>query len=234
MLKKRNGDFNFFTKDGKIDTSHPDWKSYLQERENKTGGKVNLQKALKSSGMVQPDNDPMDLLSPRQGKGTGKEKADEDIKNGFGGWSREHALTGGYNPNGVIPTTPGQLKSLTDVVRMNLEMRIRLGDLMDRKIVDSYIEKIAQGIKQFVDLGRSVSNQICHKLDRMGMEKEVEKIIGKKVSIIIEQIIKTCNSVGSGNYEIPSAKKKKTIKKKTAAKKKTITKKAPAKKVKKK
>lgn len=183
MFKKKNGNYNFFTDSGKIDTSHQDWKSYLDDKTHKQ----------KSEGMKSADNNPDAKRENKAGKKSGKEKEDGTGKKEASGWQREHALTGGFNPGGFYPTNPGQLKALTDVTRMNLEMRIKLGELIERNLFDSYIEKIAQGIMQLVNLGRSVSSGICQKLDRMGMEKEVEKIIARETKKIIEHIIDECN-----------------------------------------
>ena len=82
---------------------------------------------------------------------------------------------------------------MTDIVAKNLEMRIKLGDLIQREILDYYMDTITQCMQLLVDFGRGVSSSICHKLDRMGMEKDVEKIINPEIKKIIEQIIRTCN-----------------------------------------
>lgn len=205
MYRRGNSNYCFFTPDGKVDISHPDWRTYLDDKSHKRlkvaevrPGKKKKQikiievKSEKKSGKnnsVRKDRVKSEVKSSK-GKVVEEKK---ELKEGQ--WQREHALTGGYDPAGFYPTNPGQLKSLTDVTRMNLEMRVRLGDLIERNIVDTYIDKIAQGVKQFVDLGRSVSSQICQKLDRMGMEKEVEKITNEKVKKIIEQIQDICNKV---------------------------------------
>lgn len=218
MYHKNNGDYAFFVLDGKkvrIDSSHPDWLDYV-----KNNRKVKRQGNSQGKQIV--DNDPVGLLSPKTGQQSGQEKVNAMQEKAGQEWKREHSLTGGYNPAGFYPQNPAQLKSLTDVTRMNLEMRIRLGELMDRAVVDSYIEKIAQGVMQFVNLGRSVSSQVCHKLDRMGMEKEVEKIVNPKVKNIIEQIIKTCNGVLGKEVKVrkvrKQAGKKKPVGKKDVAK----------------
>jgi len=206
MFHKNNSMYSFFTPDGKIDTSHPDWETYQQERKSSTWGIKSAEK--KAVGVNERKSE----------DGAGKKKSDGKVDEKDSGWRREHALTGGYNPAGFYPTNPGQLKSMTEVTRMNLEMRIKLQEYIQKDIVDSYIDRIAQGINQFVNLGRTVSNPICQKLDRMGMEKEVEKIIGGKVKGIIEQIIKICNNV-SGKEFIPAVdeniaeKKKRKLKK---------------------
>jgi hypothetical protein len=173
MYKKGNSTFAFFTPDGQVDSSHPHWLAYLKDRGAKSGN----------------DN------SQRSGK---KKREDKDEKESSllkaSGWDRDHALTGGYDPALFVPTTAAQLKALTDIVARNLEIRIKLGDLLPREVVDLYLDSIAQGVNQFVALGRSVSTDICEKLDRVGMEREIEKMINPKVKNIIDQIIKACNN----------------------------------------
>ena len=112
----------------------------------------------------------------------GKKNSDDERTK----WNREHALTGGYDPSIFYPQNPAQLKSLTDIVAKNLEMRIKLGDLIQREILDYYMDTITQCMQLLVDFGRGVSSAICHKLDRMGMEKDVEKIINPEIKKIIE------------------------------------------------
>lgn len=110
-------------------------------------------------------------------------------------WNRKNSLTGGYDPSMFVPTNPSQLKALTDIAAKSLEMRIKLGEYIHRDIVDSYIDKISKEINQFVYLGRSISKRVCEKLDRIGMEKEFEKIINKEVEEIIERIINVCQKI---------------------------------------
>jgi hypothetical protein len=173
MFKREKSTFAFFTKDGQVDSSHPHWLAYLKDRGAKSGNNN----------------------SQRPGK---KKREDKDEKESSlpkaSGWDRDHALTGGYDPALFVPTTAAQLKALTDIVARNLEIRIKLGDLLPREVVDLYLDNIAQGVNQFVALGRSVSTDICEKLDRVGMEREVEKMINPKVKNIIEQIIESCNN----------------------------------------
>jgi hypothetical protein len=179
MFKKGNSSFGFFTPDGKVDSSHPHWADYLEERKNKSG----------------PGIKPAVNNSQKSGKIKSEDKSGKKSPAESGsGWDRDHALTGGFDPAMFTPSNPAQLKALTDIVARNLEIRMKLGDLIPREIVDSYINRISHGVNQFVALGRSVSTDICEKLDRVGMEREVEKMINPKIKSIIEQIIESCNN----------------------------------------
>lgn len=183
MFRKDNSQYNFFTPDGKVDSSHKDWKQYLSDRSDKgaRSGNKNPVKENKPHGQ--------DKLKSEKQKN--KQTRDEpDNKK----WSAEHALTGGYDPAMFYPSGPAQLKSLTDIVAKNLEMRIKLGELIPRDMLDNYMDSISQCMQLFVEVGRMVSGTICNKLDRKGMEKEVEKIINPEIKKIIEQTIKICGS----------------------------------------
>jgi hypothetical protein len=185
MFKKGVSQFRFFTDDGKVNSSHPDWLTYLDERRTKSNG----------GGSRSVKNNPQPHNDRQRGDELGKQKRGRDDKpQPAAGWSREHALTGGFDPSQFVPTNTSQLKSLTDIVARNLEIRMKLGDLIPRSMVDLYIDRIGQGLNQFVSLGRSVSSDICEKLDRVGMEREIEKMINPKVKAIIEQIIESCNN----------------------------------------
>ena len=188
MFKKDNSSFRFFTLDGKVDTSLPDWKSYLDSRTDSRGrGPAKL---TTTDGTNSDKKKPQTTARDKRGEGERKDSAVPHAS----GWDREHALTGGYDPAQFVPTNTAQLKALTDIVARNLEVRIKLGDLIPREMVDQYLDRISQGVNQFVTLGRSVSTDICEKLDRVGMEKEVEKMINPKIKVIIEQIIESCNN----------------------------------------
>ena len=182
LFKKDVSPYNFFTPDGKVDTSHNDWKIYLDDRSNKTQNNV---KPVRQSAEKNTQRKDKQQTEDKPGK---KNPDDDRTK-----WNREHALTGGYDPSIFYPQNPAQLKSLTDIVAKNLEMRIKLGDLIQREILDYYMDTITQCMQLLVDFGRGVSSAVCHKLDRMGMEKDVEKIINPEIKKIIEQIIRTCN-----------------------------------------
>lgn len=181
MCKKDNSQFRFFTSEGKVDTSSPDWTAYLESRTNgiRRGPVPKL-----------VENNPQERPAKKRRDEVGKESS---VPRAYG-WDREHSLTGGFDPAQFVPTNPAQLKSLTDIVARNIEMRIKLGDLISREIVDSYISKIQQCVTQFVSLSRSVSTDICEKLDRVGMEREVEKMINPKIKSIIDQIVEACNN----------------------------------------
>jgi hypothetical protein len=206
MFKKKNSQYNFFTPDGKIDTSHPDWDIYL--RNNKVGKKKQAGPVVQSV-----KNNSQRVSKPKKQEKENAKERDEPPEKKDSGWKREHALTGGYNPGMFYPETPSQLKSLTEISRMNMEMRMKLMELIPREMVSSYIDTIARGVMQFVNLGRLVSSDICNKLDRKGMEKSVEKIINPAVRDIIEQIIKTCNSITGNDYEITQSSEKRGRKK---------------------
>lgn len=188
MLKKGMSQYNFFTPDGKVDISHADWQSYLSDRQDKSKSKKGVEtekeKEMKPTPVSGKDNkNPKSKPKPDR-----QESADDKKK-----WSADHALTGGYDPGMFYPGNPSQLKALTDIVAKNLEMRIKLGELIPRDMLDSYMDSISQCMQLFVEVGRIVSGTICNKLDRKGMEKDVEKIINPEIKKIIEQTISVCN-----------------------------------------
>ena len=187
MFKKDNSPFRFFTPEGKVDISSADWKSYLESRSDKTGVKIQNNKTEGSNSAK--NNSHKEKITKSQDINKALKSAPAS-----NGWDREHSLTGGYDPAQFVPSNPAQLKSLTDIVARNLEIRMKLGDLIPREMVDQYIDRISQGINQFVALGLAISTGICEKLDRVGMEREVEKLINPKIKSIIEQIIEACNN----------------------------------------
>lgn len=189
----KNKHVGFFTDDGKVNASHPDWLTYLEERRTKSNSGSAMKSATAKSGAKSGKNNPQTNDNRQRGDDVGKQKRGQGEIQKASGWSREHSLTGGFDPAQFVPTNTSQLKALTDIVARNLEMRIKLEELVSREVLDSYIDIISGCMQLFVDLPRTVSSPICHKLDRMGMEKDVEKIIGPEVKKIIEQIVKACN-----------------------------------------
>lgn len=170
--------YNFFTEDGQIDINHPDWQSYCDEKAEKgsrSGDKKKIVKATKQKGKTK--------------------SVKKQVEKKQTSYSRDHSLTGGYDPSMFVPTNPSQLKALTDIASKSLEMRIKLGEYIPREMADIYFDKIGKEINQFVYLGRAISKTVCEKLDRIGMEKEVEKIINKECKIIIERIKDACNKI---------------------------------------
>lgn len=103
----------------------------------------------------------------------------------------EHALTGGVNINNIIPTSLREMKVFSDITKNNIEIRIRLGELVDRKIVESKIGALGQSIQMFVDQSRRVAPIIAAECGVVGMEKAIEKILGLDTQKIMQAIKKS-------------------------------------------
>lgn len=181
MCKKDNSQFRFFTPEGKVDTSSPDWTAYLESRTNGIR-RGPIPKLAENNSQERPAKKRRDEV----GKESGVSRAS--------GWDREHSLTGGFDPAQFVPTNPAQLKALTDIQARNLEMRIKLSEYIHRDIIDHYMDLISQNMQLFVEVGRMVSGTICNKLDRRGMEKDVEEIIGPEITKLVEQTKRICNN----------------------------------------
>lgn len=188
-MRKANSQYNFFTDSGSVDINSKDWKTYIADRKSKNGA---------GQGGNPTDNNLQVPGKKKSGDKSGKKKVLEIENHEDSGqikYSTDHALTGGYDPAMFYPTNPSQLKSLTDIVAKNLEMRIKLGEYIHRDIVILYVEKISQEVQQIINLGRSVSQDICEKLDRLGQHTEVEKIINAKTEKLRDGIVNKCNSI---------------------------------------
>ena len=191
MCKNDNGQFRFFTDEGKVNTASPDWKAYLESRSNRTGQSYSHSgKPATGKGINSADNNSQATGKKKRGDEVGKQSSVGRAT----GWDREHSLTGGFDPAQFVPTNAAQLKALTDIQARNLEMRIKLGEYFHREILDHYMDSISQNMQLFVEVGRMVSGTICNKLDRRGMEKDVEGIINKEITKLIEQTKRVCNN----------------------------------------
>lgn len=185
---KEKGTYNFFyettTKSGKIkymvDIDHPHWESYLLERNN--GKSKNIEKKEISKKHKKE----------KKIKTNPKNKLKKEKKN-ISDEQKIHSLTGGVDPSTCDLRTTADVKRLTEITKMNLEMRIKLGEYIKREIMDYYLDLISHNIASvFVNLGRSVSEDICTELERIGFERKVEEIISKPVAKGIESIQKAC------------------------------------------
>ena len=188
--------YNFFVMDGKkqkINADHPQWKSYLDDKrvsnglsggENSGSEQPAEKKAVKKSkskSSTKQSKKKVVVKSKTQNREKLLQKEHPKQKN---------ALTGGYDPSLMIPTSPQQLKSLTDIQEKNINMRVKLSELIDIEMVVSILEVVARDIGSFRNLGRKVSTLICSKLDCVGMEKIVEAVIDPEVASIIKMIKK--------------------------------------------
>ncbi|PKL40769.1 MAG: hypothetical protein CVV44_03945 [Spirochaetae bacterium HGW-Spirochaetae-1] len=84
------------------------------------------------------------------------------------------------------PTSLKELKTYTEVQLKAIEMQEKLGNLVRRDIIESRLREMGQSIQMFVDLGRRTSTRICQKVERVGMEKEIEKIINEEVKKLVQ------------------------------------------------
>ena len=171
--------YNFFVEDGgkiKIDTNHPHWKTYLNERGQDGSGRAGKKEIEKK------------ILKP-QGKQGKKKQPSKKLDTGTAKSRQKNALTGGFDPNNYVPHGIADIKRLTEIQKLKLEMAARTGELFDRDLLTPIIDAITQTIQAyFVDMPRKVSSKICRKLDRVGMEKEVEKILVEPIARGIREV----------------------------------------------
>ena len=165
ILKKQN--YNFFV-GNQVNINHPDWEIYLNERDSNGGARKKEidEKIIKPQGRQgkkKPPGKVIDIRSVRS--------------------RQKNAFTGGFNPDDYIPHGIQDIKRLTEIARLKLEMMVRTGDLVDRDLLTPILDEIGQTIQAyFVDLPRKVSGKIAKKLDRVGMEKTIEGILMEPVA----------------------------------------------------
>lgn len=204
---KKAGTYNFFIEDGKkvkIDIDHQDWKSYLHER--KTNGnnsvKNNVVKAEKKK--TEPKATKKKTVKKSSIKATAKPKAKSKAKSKKKKESerQKNSLNGGVDLANYVPQNIADVKRLTEIQKLNLEMRVRLGELIEKEMVISILNEIGQNIQShFVDLPRRVSELICQKLERVGMEKEVEQIISDPFEVGIKSLKLVCQKTTKVEYD---------------------------------
>lgn len=88
------------------------------------------------------------------------------------------------------PMSLKDLKRFVQVQLMQIEMHAQTGNLLPREEVAHHVQELGRHIQQFVDLGRRVSGRICQKLERTGMEREVEKIVNEEMRRTIQEFKK--------------------------------------------
>jgi hypothetical protein len=181
---KKKGTLNFFCNDNgkmKINTDSADWKDFISDKGVQVSGQG---RADKSSGQKIIDGGGGD---PGGKKSGGKIQGEESETP-----RQKYALTGGYNVDDMFyPSSIQQLKQYTEIRKLEIEMRVRLGNLVEAELVEKILQAIGQKIQShFVDLPRRVSEAVCRKLDCVGMEKEVEKIISDPVARGIAEVKK--------------------------------------------
>lgn len=193
---KKSGTYNFF-EGTNVNTDHQDWKSYLHER--KTNGnnsvKNNLVKAENNKSESAESKKKTAKKSSAKAKAKSKAKSKSNSKKSDvekkESERQKNSLNGGVDLANYVPQNIADVKRLTEIQKLNIEMRVRLDELIELEMMVSAMSAISQNIQgHFVDLGRRVSNKICKKLDRQGMEKEVEKIINPVVARGIQEIKK--------------------------------------------
>ena len=162
-----------FMVDGQVDKDHPDWKCYL------AGVDPGTAPAKKTSAKKSKP-----VRGPEAGKKiVAKKKPIPKLK------SNVVKQNISYNKNEYQNLSLRDRKIYTEIQKMNIEIHARLGELIDRKIIKQKIEAIGQAIQSsFVDYARRVSPRITSKLKAIGMEKEVEKIIGKDMQEGLQEV----------------------------------------------
>jgi hypothetical protein len=78
---------------------------------------------------------------------------------------------------------------MVEVQAKKLDMEIKLGNLIEREIVITALESVGNVIQSnLVDLPRKQSGKIARKLKRLGMEKEIEKILSEPIAKAIQEV----------------------------------------------
>lgn len=180
----KSGTYNFF-ENGKVNLESDSWRSYMHERD------------LKSNRVEQKK--PTENNKTESGKTEKQKKPGKKIRKQEAEFKQKNALTGGFSPHDFPAVNIADVKRLTEIEKLNIEMRVRLDELIEINMIISVMDSVSQNIQaHFVDLGRRVSNKICKKLDRVGMEKEVEKIINP----VVEKGIIEMKKIMSDSVEV--------------------------------
>jgi len=198
---KKSGNYSFFS-GGKVDIDSDSWKSYLHERESMTGEKIkqSVSAKIKLDNVTGNDKDyaikkskilkRIQVAQQSDKKKLLKSKLSDAEIHAYDE-KQEHALTGGFNPDNYIPKNLADIERYAKISNLQMQMRIRLGELIERDLVETVIDIFQQNIQShFVDLPRRVSGLICKKLDRVGAEKEIEKILTGPIAKGISEIKK--------------------------------------------
>jgi hypothetical protein len=187
---KKKKTYNFFV-GTKVDIDSSSWNSYLQSRKS-NGAKVEVKSQLKDEYEKESKHEDSEVLGEEK-----EQKKDYSVKSAAA--RQENALTGGYDPGMYVPGSIADIKKLTEIEKLRIEMEVRLNNLIDREMVISIIETMSQAIQgHFVDLGRRTSSLICSKLEKQGYEKVVEDVINP----MIEQGIKDIKKKAKDSLEI--------------------------------
>lgn len=185
--------YDFFV-GSKVDINSQAWQSYLYERGIKSAADaVGRDSARIEHGNVGSGKSiPADKKNKTKKRPESRKESDKFIPQTHESSERQkHALTGGVNPSRFIPMNLADVERMAKIQNLNLQMRTRLGELVERDMVERVIDVISQTIQShFVDMPRKVSGMICKKLDRVGAEKEVEKILSGPVAKGISEMKK--------------------------------------------
>lgn len=197
--------YNFFS-GKKVDTHHPHWHEYIEERN------IRLSKYEGEKENVTTNADKVAVKknkSGKRGKGGKQKQHAGKIKAGNvatvekiqQSTKQKNALYGGVSPDTFTPRNLADVERMAKIQNLNLQMRVRLGELVERDMVEKVIDVIANTTQSyFIDLPRKVSGVICKKLDRVGMEKSVEALLSPQIAKGISEMKKI--SLDSVEYKI--------------------------------
>ncbi len=196
---KNVGTYNFFV-GTKVDTDSQDWHSYLHERQNSVSNIV-IEKTVK---VVKPK--PAQKVSKKKITKKASDKAPSESltkpTENMESAKQKNALSGGVDLSTYIPQNIADVKRLTEIQKLKIEMQVRLGELVEKEMIISVLNEIGQNIQShFVDLPRRTSELICQKLDRVGMEKEVEQIITTPFESGIRSLKLVCQKTTKIKYD---------------------------------
>lgn len=181
--------YDFFV-GSKVDINSQAWQSYLYERGIKSTGDES--RGIEPGNVGSGESIPAGKKNKSNKRPETRKESDKFIPQTHESSERQkHALTGGVNPSQFIPKNLADVERMAKIQNLNLQMRTRLGELVERDMVERVIDVISQTIQShFVDMPRKVSGMICKKLDRVGAEKEVEKILSGPVAKSISEMKK--------------------------------------------
>ena len=182
---KKSGTYNFFVEvDGKprVDTNSQDWKSYLHE--------IEIKKQSKATRKI---NKP----STKNNKTTEKQIETEQVvkRKKLKNVELDKDSAIGFSVNDFEIKNLPDLKRVAEIKKIDLDMMIKLSQVVHKELVVGIISELSQNIQQFVDLPRKVSDDICLKLERDGMQKEVEKLLAPAIQKMIQDFKKTAKKI---------------------------------------
>ena len=179
---KKRGTYNFFV-GKKVDTDSDHWKAYLLDREDRSDNRHVQSQAKKN---VVEKNKIKTGGKPDKGKTVSKKLKKVVLEE-----RQEYGLTGGFNPDDYEARNLADVERYAKIKKLEIEMRVYLSELVEREQVEIIMDSLSRSVQShLIDIPRKYSSRICKKLGRIGMEKEVEKILSEPIAKGVREIKK--------------------------------------------